>query len=172
MSEPSDAPQRADLLFDALLLPHRSLSPRGFLLLMALVGATSFCAGLVCFLIGAWPVVGFLGLEVALIYGAFRLNYRQARLYETVRLTRRDLTVERIGQRGDVSTWRFQPAWLQVQMDDPPRPTSQLVLRSHGRSLPIGRFLTAQERSDLAAALRAALTRARTACRPCAPAPL
>lgn len=172
MTDRATEPERQDLLFDALLLPHRSLSPRGFLLLMIAVGAVSFSAGLLFFLMGAWPVVGFLGLDVALIYLAFRINYRRACLSETVRLTRHDLTVERIGQRGEVSTWQFQPAWLRVQMDDPPRPSSQLVLRSHGRSLPIGRFLTAQERSDLAAALRAALHRARSACRPCAPAPL
>lgn len=172
MTEASAEAQRPDLLFDALLLPHRSLSPRGFLLLMAGVGTVSFAAGLVFFLMGAWPVIGFLGLDVALIYLAFRINYRRACQYETVKLTRGDLTVERIGRRGEVSTWRFQPAWLRVQMDDPPRPSSQLVLRSHGRTLRIGGFLTAQERADFAAALRAALERARSACRPCAPAPL
>ena len=161
-----------DLLFDALLTPHRSLGPRGFVILMSGVCAISFIAGLVFFLAGAWPVVGFLGLDVALIYLAFRINYRRASMCETLRLTRADLTVERINPWGERTTWTFQPAWLQVQLDDPPRHDSPLTLRSHGHSLSIGRFLSAEERAALAGELRRALARARAACRPCAPSPV
>ncbi len=163
------------LFFDARLRPHRSLSPRGFLLLMIVVAAVAFLAGLVFFLIGAWPVVGFLGLDVALVYLAFKINYRHGRMYETLRLTRGDLTVERIDHWGARKTWRFQPAWLQVLIDDPPGHDSQLVLRSHGKSLPIGGFLTPEERADLTAALRRALEQTRAPARPpgaaCAPTP-
>ncbi|MFQ5775962.1 MAG: DUF2244 domain-containing protein [Kiloniellaceae bacterium] len=160
-------------LFDALLTPHRSLSPHGFVILMGGVCAIGCATSLVFYLLGAWPVVGFLGLDVALIYLAFRINYRRARTYETVRLTRKDLVVKRVDPRGEATTWIFQPYWLQVLMDDPPRPDSQLTLRSHGRSLAIGRFLSAEERLDLARALRRALGQARAAaraiCAPCVP---
>jgi uncharacterized membrane protein len=148
------------IVFDAILTPHRSLSKRGFALLMAGVCLVSFTAGLGFFLIGAWPVVGFMGLDVLLIYGAFKLNFRAARLYETVTLTRDDLTVRRVSPRGDSQIWRFQPAWLRVRMDDPPLHDSQLTLRSHGRRLAIGTFLTPEERLDLAKTLRAALAEA------------
>ena len=67
-----------------VLHPHRSLSPRGFLILMSAIGLVSFVMGMVFLLIGAWPVMGFFGLDVALIYFAFKLNYRSGRLYETV----------------------------------------------------------------------------------------
>ncbi len=151
------------LFFDARLRPHRSLSPRGFLLLMIAVAAVAFLAGLAFFLIGAWPVAGFFGLDVALVYLAFKMNYRHGRMYETLRLTRDDFTVERISHWGARKTWRFQPAWLQVLIDDPPGHDSRLVLRSHGKSLSIGGFLTPGERAELAAALRRALEETRAA---------
>jgi uncharacterized membrane protein len=158
--EPKD---RGQVVFDARLTPHRSLSPRGFIVLMSLICAINFAAGLIFFLAGAWPVIAFLGIDVLLIYLAFRINYRRAKMYETLRLTRSDLTVHRVDPRGEVKSWSFQPAWLQVLIDDPPGHDSQLTLRSHGRSLVIGRFLTADERQDLAKALRRALVESRAA---------
>lgn len=158
---------RDPVIFDARLSPHRSLSPRGFGILLMVVCAVGLAAGLVFLLVGAWPVVGFLGLDVALIYLAFRINYRRGRIHETLALTRRDLTVRRVDHRGRVASWRFQPTWLQVLIDEPPRHDSRLVLRSHGRSLAIGAFLTPAERVDLATALCRALARAK-----CAPQPL
>lgn len=167
---PRAAETGGQVLFDAVLSPHRSLSPRGFVVLMAAVCAVSFAAGLGFFLAGAWPVVGFLGLDVALVYLAFRINYRRARMFETVRLTHDDLVVERVSPWGQRSTWRFQPYWLQVSIDEPPEHDSPLTLRSHGRSLSIGHFLTADERADLARTLRRALRRLRCVpSPPCAP---
>ena len=154
---------REPVIFDALLTPHRSLSPRGFVILMAAVCAVSFLAGLAFFLMGAWPVVGFLGLDVLLIYLAFRINYHHGRRYESLVLTRDELTVERVDPWGRAARWRFQPVWLQILMDDPPEHHSQLTLRSHGKSVSIGSFLTPAERLDLAKALRRALSDTRSA---------
>ena len=53
-------------LFSAIITPHRSLSGTGFLAVMALVGGFSFIGGMFFFLLGAWPVIGFLGLDVVL----------------------------------------------------------------------------------------------------------
>ncbi len=153
-------------LFDAELTPHRSLPPRGFLLLMAAVSVISFGAGLAFFLVGAWPVIGFLGADVLLIYLAFKVSYRRGRLMERLHLTRDKLTVRRIWPGGQVRAWEFQPAWLRVELDDPPRHDSPLTLRSHGKSLAIGSFLTKEERAEVAGALRRALLRAQEACRP------
>lgn len=166
---PHDTPQESagqgdeEVFFDALLTPHRSLRPQGFIVLMAAVCLISFVAGLFFFLVGAWPVVGFLGLDVVLIYFAFRINYRRARMHETLRLTRGDLTVRRVNHWGEEKSWRFQPTWLQVVIDDPPEHHSQLMLRSHGQSLAIGSFLSLEERVDLARALREALAESRGA---------
>lgn len=152
LSEENEAP-----VFDALLQPYRSLSPAGFLLLMAAICGMSFLAGLFFFLVGAWPVVGFLGLDVLLVFLAFRANYRSARMFERLQLTPQRLLVRRVDPRGEAQEWRFQPAWLRVEIAEPPEPDSPLTLRSHGRALEIGRFLSAAERLDLAKALRAVL---------------
>lgn len=149
------------ILFDAVLHPHRSLSPRGFAILMSLLGAISFTAGFSFIALGAWPVFGFLGLDVALVYLAFRLNYRAARNYEAVRLTESTLDIARGGPRGLRETLSFQPYWVRVEMDDPPEHESQLRLSSHGRSVTIGSFLSPGERLDLARALMAELDRLR-----------
>lgn len=147
--------------FDAILHPHASLSPRGFFLMMAAIGTVSFCAGVAFVLIGAWPVFGFFGLDVLLVYGAFKLNYRDARRYETVRLTDSTLTVERVAPSGRRERWHFQPYWLQVEIDDDTAARSMLTLRSHGRIVEIGSFLTLDEKIDLANALRAELAKLR-----------
>ena len=148
-------------LFDTVLLPHRSLSPRGFLLVMALVAAISFAAGLAFLLHGAWPVFGFFCLDVVLVYIAFRASYRSANQYEAIRLTRETLTVERMSPAGRLRRWHLQPYWLRVEIDEPARHDSRLTLRSHGRTVVVGRFLAPAERAALAVALRAALAHLR-----------
>ena len=143
--------------FDAILRPHRSLEPRGFLILMAALCLVSFTAGVIFLLYGAWPVFGFFGLDVAVIYLAFRANYDAARLEERIRIAGDALTVRRIHADGRAQTWSFQPYWVAVDLDEPVTAKSQLRLRSHGRSLVIGAFLTPAERKEVAVSLRAAL---------------
>jgi uncharacterized membrane protein len=148
-------------LFDAILQPNTSLEPRGFLLLMVAIASAAFVAGMIFMLLGAWPVLGFFALDVALIYLAFKANYSWARTYETVRLSENALVVERISPSGKARRWRFQPYWLKVDIDIPAKHDSQLVISSHGKRLKIGMFLTAGERVELAGALCAALDKVR-----------
>lgn len=144
-------------LFDAVLEPHRSLGKTGFTILMVAIAAVGFMAGICFLLAGAWPVFGFFGLDVVLIYIAFKANYRSARMYETLLLTEDSLNVERVGPGRAHGSWQFQPYWLRIEMDDPPEHASQLTLASHGKRLVIGKFLTPEERLEVARALRAAL---------------
>lgn len=143
--------------FDALLHPQRSLSGTGFLILMSVLAGISFVAGMAFLSIGAWPVLGFFGLDVLLIYFAFRLNYRSGRAYQTVRLTDTELIVCDIDPRGRERSWRFEPTWLRVELEEPPGPRSALALCSHGGTLVIGAFLTPEEKQEFAQALRQAL---------------
>ena len=145
------------IFFDATLQPNRSLSPAGFRILMLIAGTSVLVIGVLFVVAGAWPVFGFSGVEFLLLYIAFRLNYRSGRAYERVRLTERQLEVMRVSHRGVVGRWEFEPTWLQISMDDPPRHDSQLRLSSHGRSLVIGAFLTPAERAEVAEALRQAV---------------
>lgn len=149
--------------FDAVLRPNRSLGARGFVLLMAALAALSFVAGVVFVSVGAWPVFGFLGLDVLLIWLAFRVNYRSGRLAETVKLTDAALEVRRVDAYGRGAAWRVPPTWLRVEVANPDEHDCTVTLRSHGRSLVVGAFLAPNERKDLADALRAALARQRSA---------
>jgi uncharacterized membrane protein len=153
-------------LFERVLLPHRSLPPRGFHVMMALLFAISLAVGIGFVSIGAWPVCGFFGLDVALIYFAFRLSYRGARRREMLRLAGDEFTVERVGIRGERRVWRFQPFWLRVVLESRRDGQSRLSLVSHGDRLVIGDFLPPPSRPELAQSLREALARWRAALNP------
>lgn len=144
-------------LFSAILTPYRSLGPSGFVILMSLVGIISFFAGLFFFLIGAWPVVGFLGLDVLLIYIAFKMNYRSGKLYETVDLVDDYLKVTRVLPSGKAKTWRFNAYWVRLDVQQAPGCPAILSLASHGNVLVFGQFLTDDEKYDFAKALQKAL---------------
>jgi len=151
------APAEAKAQFDAVLYPNRSLGQLGFVVLMSAIVAVSAAVGAGFFMIGAWPVTGFFGLDVVLVYLAFRWNYRQGRRAELIRLDHHGLVVCRVEPSGRHREWRFEPYWVRVAMDDPPRHDSQLVVSSHGRRLVLGAFLTPGERLEVANALQAAL---------------
>jgi uncharacterized membrane protein len=147
--------------FRAVLAPHRSLSPVGFIALMAFVAIVSFAAGLALYLMGAWPVMGFFGLDALLIYLAFRLNYRSGRLRETVELLPDALTITRFHPSGRREEFTFNPYWVRVELTEGRDGRTDLKLRLHDRVVSFGRFLTDEERRDLAGTLNGALADAR-----------
>lgn len=132
------------------------------MVLMAAVCAVSFGTGLLFFMIGAWPVVGFMGLDVALIYIAFKLNFRALRLYETVDLTQKALTVTRVDPSGRAQSWDFNPYWVRLYLEPRRGRSTELSLASHGRRLVFASFLTDSEREDFALALLSALSAAKS----------
>ena len=150
-------PEAPRVLFDAVLHPHCSLSPRGFLIFMAVLAGASLALGLWFLSRGAWPIFGFYGLEVAIVYWALRTSYRNAERFEQVRLTDAVLTVDRADRRGRHRVLSVPPHWLRVSIDDPVRHESQVRLSSHGQAVVVGAFLSPEERLDFARALRRAL---------------
>ena len=147
------------IIFSASLTPNRSLSRFGFWVLFAVVSLSALAVGISFMQMGAWPVLGFCGLEILLLYLAFHINYISGKKSEEVKLTANLLEVRKISSLGHVLHWRFEPTWLQVTIDEPLKHDSKLKLASHGRSLEIGAFLTPKERLQLARALRNALDR-------------
>jgi uncharacterized membrane protein len=154
------------VFFEGVLMPYRSLPPRGFNILMLVLAGISIGVGTLFVSLGAWPVCGFFGLDVGLIYVAFRLSYRSARQRETLRLANDELTVERVGIRGDRRLWSFQPFWVRVIFEERPDESNRLALASHGQNLPIGTFLPPPVRREVATTLRDALARWRAALNP------
>jgi uncharacterized membrane protein len=149
-------------LFSALLTPHRSLNRTGFLVLMGFVSAVSFAAGLAFLLMGAWPVLGFFGLDVLAIYWAFRVNFRHAEATEEIRVTPFELRVRRVSHRGHVVEWVLNPLWVQLdQKAHAEFGIEKLYLVSKGRRVSVARFLGADEKASFAKALTAALQAAK-----------
>ena len=144
-------------IFDAVLAPNRSLGRPGFFAVMACVIVVTLGLGTYFMMQGAWPVFGFFGLDIVLLYVAFRLNYRAGRLRETIRVTRDEVIVQRIAPNGRIDEWRFNPFWLRVGLSNPGEHHSRITLSSHGQSLFVGTFLSPPERESLVAALRDAL---------------
>ncbi|HXV25111.1 MAG TPA: DUF2244 domain-containing protein [Alphaproteobacteria bacterium] len=168
----SEAPQRtgdgvenghAPVLFEARLHPYRSLPPAAFTILMIAVIAVAFAAGAVSIAFGAWPVTGFCGVELLLFYWLFRLNYRSAgEVSEWIRLSADRLEVVRHERNRETGRWIFQPYWLNLSLEgSASEGAGAVLLRSHGRTLALGRFLAPQERLQLKEALAAALESAR-----------
>jgi uncharacterized membrane protein len=156
----SVAPEPA--LFSAVVTPHRSLGSAGFLIVMAAVGGISFVAGMVFLLLGAWPVFGFFGLDVLLIYLAFRANYRAAAAFEEVTVTASELRVRKVSHRGNACEWSFNPLWVRLDRETHDEfGIERLFLVSRGRRLPIASLLGPQEKESFAAALGAAIGEAR-----------
>jgi uncharacterized membrane protein len=147
----ADTPVPA-IRFATSLSPHRSLSPQGFTWLIRGAVAANLLVGLPMFLVGAWPVLGFLGLDVALLWWLFKRSYLDARRSETLLLTDRELIVDRRFPDGEREEHRLDAYWLRVELGD------RLMLVSRGNRVAIGRFLSPGERAQVAEQLKAALS--------------
>ena len=149
-------------IFAATITPHRSLGSTGFLVLMLAIGGLSFASGMLFLLLGAWPVFGFLGLDVVLIYVAFRANFRAARAYEEVTVTATELTVRKVSHHGRVREWTLNPLWVQLdRIVHEEFGIERLFLVSRGRRLPIAAALGPDEKASFAQALSVALGEAK-----------
>jgi uncharacterized membrane protein len=140
-----------------VLMPHRSLTSRGFVILMGLFGGLCFLTGLAFMWVGAWPVMGFMGLDVLLLYVAFKVNYRAGQLRETLEISPQTMRVERLHPSGRQEAFEVNPYWAQVHLATAIDGRTALAVGSHGQSIAIGTFLTDDERRDLAQALKTVL---------------
>jgi uncharacterized membrane protein len=144
------------------LSPRRSLGTTGFTVLMVAVLAINLAVGTAFSIIGAWPVLGFCGLDVVLIYWAFRSNYRSGRAAETLELTPLELTLVRTHPSGTRESFTFNPYWVRVRLDEQRDGRNQLRLASHGRDFLFAGFLSDDERRDFAVNLTNALLTVRS----------
>jgi uncharacterized membrane protein len=149
-------------IFSAVITPHRSLGRTGFLLLMGFFGLISFIAGMVFLIAGAWPVFGFFGLDVLLLYWAFRLNYRHAGAYEEVTVTPSTLTVRKVTHHGRAREWVLNPLWTRLDKESHEEyGIERLFLVARGKELAIASFLGPDEKANFAKELGQALSEAK-----------
>jgi uncharacterized membrane protein len=143
--------------FRAVLQPHRSLSPKGFLIMMGLLTCLSFVTGLAFTVMGAWPVFAFFGLDVALVFLAFKLSYRSGRAYELIELSPDKLTVTSVDPAGRRQSVDFNPYWVRVELDEKPDGRTSLQLTFRQQRYVFGHCLNDDEKRDFAMALQSAL---------------
>jgi uncharacterized membrane protein len=149
-------------IFSATITPHRSLGSTGFFVLMLCVSAASFVSGMAFLLMGAWPVFGFFGLDVLLLYLAFRANFRAARAHEEVTVTASELTIRKVSPRGRVREWTLNPLWVHLdRIVHQEFGIEGLFLVSGGHRVAIAACLSPDEKASFAQALSAALGEAK-----------
>ena len=138
-----------------VIWPYRSLSPKGFKIIMIIVAVTMFSMGLVFFLIGAWPVIGFMGLELLVLWGAFKLNFKAARRQEEILASKTSFRIERTSPDGDIDIDELPAGWLKAKLDpsgeleDSDRRQQKIIVSSHGKSAEVGAFLHPAEKKAL-----------------------
>jgi uncharacterized membrane protein len=153
-------------IFARRLTPHRSLTPETFRTLIIVFGVVSFGCSLPFMVLGAWPVVGFFGLDVLGLYLAFIANFRAARISETLDVTPLELVFTKTGVDGKSRQWRFNPSWVRLEEKVHEEFGPQHVsLVSRGERIEIGAFLGPDQKAELARDLAKALATARLGAR-------
>ena len=156
MSDPVET-----IYFDATLTPNRSLSPRAFTLVMAIIVGVSFVAGMAFVSMGAFPIIGFFGLDALIIWLAFQWSFRSLKQETRVRVTAEQIDLLHTKPGKKPREARLPTAFTRVDLEFPDRRPSELKLSHAGKAWVIGRFLTPAERKSLKDALETAIWRAR-----------
>ncbi|MEM9421870.1 MAG: DUF2244 domain-containing protein [Pseudomonadota bacterium] len=151
-----------DLAFHAFLYPNRSLTWGGFRQVMAVIIGVNLVNALIYFTLGAWPVAFFCGVDILLVWLAFKLSYTQGKRHERIMLTDDALWVSRVLPSGHETRWKLDPVGAQASIDKPIAHESHLKLTERGKTLIVGSFLSPKERGELADALGAALSQFRS----------
>ncbi len=130
---------------------NNSLSTPGRQLVFGLILAVSVgIAGGFSLLFGAWPIMPFAGLEMAVLYIAFRYMDRHAADYEQITIRGGSVAIE-VHEGTKVRRLELNRYWASVVCD---AHGGRLALRSHGREVEIGRHLCEERRLQMALELR------------------
>ena len=154
-------PRSSKPIFSIALRPPRSLSRRGARNVVFLLAGATTTIGLIFWSVGAWPVIGFLGVDVIFLALAFHFSFRAAREEERIELHPGNLRVTRIPVRGRRQQYDFQPYWLRVVLERGEDAQCSLFLQTHGKSLEIAGFLGPDEKANLASRLEDVLRKNR-----------
>jgi uncharacterized membrane protein len=161
-SSSQPAPADGVVYMDAELRPNRSLSANGFKIMMLSMAVMSVVTGLGFLAIGAWPVIGFFGLDIVLIYLAFKVNFKSGeRERETIRVTAAQIAISRTCYRGQTGWWHVSPSFARVHVEQLNDYEAAVRLTAGGASVPLATCLSSPERIAFADALKAALESAR-----------
>jgi uncharacterized membrane protein len=149
------------LYMDAEIRPHRSLSERGFIILIGVVTVANGCSAAVFLAMGATFVPIFLGVDVLAVVIAFLASFRAARQVQRIRVTARDVVVTHETPRWTRVIWESPTAFTRVDVDREKGRAVGVRLALSGRELSLAQALSPRERGEFAQALQRAIWRAR-----------
>jgi uncharacterized membrane protein len=123
---------------------------------MAVLVAINAVGGLFFLVVGAWPISGFMGLDVVLVWWAFRNNYANANQAERIVVAGDHVVLHRLSQSGKHEALEFNRRWLRVilEQDEARDMVGRLLFSYRGALTEVGSFLGADERTSLTKALR------------------
>lgn len=146
---------------DAEIRPNRSLSERGFIILIAVVTLANCASAAVFIAMGATFVPIFLGLDLLAVVVAFLASFRAARRVERVQVTAREVRVVQQTPRESRVVWESPTAFTRIQVEQEENRTVGLKLALSGREMAVAAALSPRERAEFAQALEDAIWRAR-----------
>jgi uncharacterized membrane protein len=153
------APTDKPILFQAEVTPYRSLSARGMRRIIWFVCTVSLCTTTMFWHLGAWPIAGFNGAEIALAAVLLNMHRISARQREVLQLSEASLRIMRTDARGQASERILPSSWLNVVLAERPGRVPGLFLSARGQHVEVAAALGEAEKRDLADALKNALYR-------------
>lgn len=151
----------APLYMDAVIKPNRSMSRQGLYVVLGVMIAFNLMVAVFLLVLGAPPVLPFLGLDVLAMGLALRASFRAAERSERVRVTAEAVTVSREDEKGARVIWTSPTAFTRVGVDQPGEHDARVRLMMSRRRLTLGRALSPPERVTFADALQRAIREAR-----------
>lgn len=153
---------QAKPLFAATLTPHRSLTPRGQRIVIGIVAVLAALPGLILSRLGAWPVLGFMGLDVLGVWWALSASSKQERAFEEVTLWPDHLDIRQVSAKGKEAKFSFNPFFVRLVLDrDHDERTHAIRLKTKDSELEIGAFLNPDDKASFAQVFGTALKKAR-----------
>ena len=107
---------------------------------LLLFGVVCLLVGLVFMFLGAQPVLGFMGLEVVLLYTVYKFCEGSARQSEHVTVSEDHFIIRTIDRHGCLSLARFDPRWTDLRIVSHDS-GGGLIVSSKGRPRRVGGFL-------------------------------
>ena len=136
-------------LYSITLKPYRSLNKIGFITMMVVLCCFSFITGIIFMKKGAWPVFGFFGLDILLVYIFFRLSYKSGKEFEVINLTKKKLIIKKYKEKKIIKTYILDANWVKIQIQNPLEHSSKLQISSKNKSIIIGSFLRLDEKIEV-----------------------
>jgi uncharacterized membrane protein len=151
----------ASLYMDAVITPHRSLSERGFIILISIVTVANCASAAVFLAMGAKLVPIFLGIDMLAIFVAFVASFRAARVVERVQVSARDVRIVRETPKASLVVWESPTAFTRVSVVKDEDRVVALNVALSGKEAPVASALSPRERAEFAKALERAIWNAR-----------